>query len=505
MTSDRVRELARQLVTRADLLLQESLDPAQVDGRPGAPTRHRRLAALGVRGWLDRPAALLFLGVALVASVTASVLIVSGDLPAEEAGFASMLFRIVAVWALAFAPGWVFVLFLGERVPILWRQYVLDLHRLYGDRPQDLPRPPFGSSEFAAWRTVGGEAASARGWVFQEKFDWRYGASVSDSAVDRQSRVRAEALVPVFLLSGLLSVGWTVLLWWAPGEVLDATAFRTSLLLGFVGAYLYCVQAVVRGFVRSDLRAGTYVASVNRIVLTLVLVTAAHLLLSQLGVEEPGLAIVAFVVGVFPWPFLLALLRWLASVALRRLVPNMAQENPLSMLQGLTTWHEARLAEADIENLPNLASADLVDLMLNTGVPTSRLVDWVDQAMLLVLLDRSGSDAAGLARLGIRTGSDLLRIVTPREPDARPEPESRTDVLPALAKHGLDTSAMRHIVRALKGQEVTLRPILNWKLGLDEAKAILGPVASDTRAGPSSPDDTSEHRFTRSRPGTRDR
>jgi hypothetical protein len=39
---------------------------------------------------------------------------------------------------------------------------------------------------------------------------------------------------------------------------------------------------------------------------------------------------------------------------------------PLSDLDGLTVWHEARLEEEDIENIPNMANADLVELLLNT-------------------------------------------------------------------------------------------------------------------------------------------
>ena len=37
--------------------------------------------------------------------------------------------------------------------------------------------------------------------------------------------------------------------------------------------------------------------------------------------------------------------------------------------------HEARLDDEDIENTPNMATADLLELMINTRFPADRLVD----------------------------------------------------------------------------------------------------------------------------------
>ena len=73
---------------------------------------------------------------------------------------------------------------------------------------------------------------------------------------------------------------------------------------------------------------------------------------------------------------------------------------PISDLDGLTVWHEARLEEEDIENVPNMATADLLDLMLNTRFPPDRLVDWVDQAILYTHLGVDGETTASLAEQG---------------------------------------------------------------------------------------------------------
>ena len=50
---------------------------------------------------------------------------------------------------------------------------------------------------------------------------------------------------------------------------------------------------------------------------------------------------------------------------------SMESDLPLSDLDGLTVWHEARLEQEDIENIPNMATTDLVELFINTRFPPS--------------------------------------------------------------------------------------------------------------------------------------
>jgi hypothetical protein len=55
----------------------------------------------------------------------------------------------------------------------------------------------------------------------------------------------------------------------------------------------------------------------------------------------------------------------------------------LAELDGITIWHETRLQDEDIENVVNFASADVIDLFLNTRLAPNRIIDWIDQAILL--------------------------------------------------------------------------------------------------------------------------
>jgi hypothetical protein len=123
-------------------------------------------------------------------------------------------------------------------------------------------------------------------------------------------------------------------------------------------------------------------------------------------------------------------------------LPNLEGTQPLAKIDGLSVWHEARLDEEDIENVPNLATADIVDLMLNTKISPNRIIDWVDQAILLIVLppgsDRGpGSLGELLQAHGIRTSSSLVaatqRQARQTQPVADSFPEGSREQVLSLA------------------------------------------------------------------------
>src|SRR4051812_49183367 len=77
---------------------------------------------------------------------------------------------------------------------------------------------------------------------------------------------------------------------------------------------------------------------------------------------------------------------------LRRWVPTLRNPYPLSDLDGLNVWYEARMLEEGIEDMQNLVTANIVDVLLRTQVPVGRLGDWIDQAHLYVFLDPTEDD-----------------------------------------------------------------------------------------------------------------
>ena len=101
----------------------------------------------------------------------------------------------------------------------------------------------------------------------------------------------------------------------------------------------------------------------------------------------PSILVLAFVIGFFPQVLWQVIRSWNNSQKIfKSVIPETEQDQPLSQLDGLTIWHVARLEEEDIENVGNMATLDIVDVMLRTQIPAERMVSWVDQAILYSLL-----------------------------------------------------------------------------------------------------------------------
>ncbi len=128
------------------------------------------------------------------------------------------------------------------------------------------------------------------------------------------------------------------------------------------------------------------------------------------------LLVVAFVIGVFPRMLWQIIAAFFTKVTFLKLVlPSIEAKQPLSDLDGLTVWHESRLEEEDVENVPNMASVDVVDIMLHTQIPAERLIAWIDQAILGSALGPAQGEAQSplrgkLRTLGIRTATQLLAV-----------------------------------------------------------------------------------------------
>jgi hypothetical protein len=222
--------------------------------------------------------------------------------------------------------------------------------------------------------------------------------------------------VELNLASKLFALGDTVLQLGAPVDA-ELTpwwyALRpnlTPVTAAFLGAYFFSLQLLFRRYVRKDLRPSAYMGVVLRIVLSVIGIWIVALIgTSVLQIGAVGLTFVGFVIGVFPRVVFQILEGAVKNLVPTVVLPSLRSELPISDLDGLTVWHEARLEDEDIENTPNMATADVLELMINTRFPADRLVDWVDQAILYTCL---GPEARGengararLARHGIRTAT----------------------------------------------------------------------------------------------------
>ena len=455
---------------------------------PQRAARRARWITFLTRVWLRRNYAWLLMNL-LVAAVVFLAWWFAGPPPVGSSG-AGLVVAFVAGWFLSVLPGWLYLSFLRDRMSALWNEYVLNLHRLAWDRPRHLPKPPVNSVFFVEWSNDGGDILADQVNIYRQKFDAYYGRSTSQRSLG--DPIKIQTLFPVFLVTGTFAICWTAVLWnpsfvWAPMSVWDVLKFA------FLGAYSFGVLMLIRRYFQSDLRPSAYAGLMFRIILVLIVVAVISSFLPTDSLRI--MAAVAFVIGFFPMTAFQALQRAAAAV-LRVAVPSLTPRYPLNELDGLNLWYEARLTEEGIEDMQNLTTANLVDVILHTRVPVGRLVDWIDQALLYLHVDRidhgllehrknaegakndpltisrgsvtPGSKAitrtrTALRQLGIRTATDLLTVFPPNQVDwdSGPRPDTSTEARwAALRAAGLNPSQILTVVRLLNDDQVVT---LVWK------------------------------------------
>lgn len=448
---------------------------------------HQGLMQGVVAFWMN----LLILAV-VAATVATAGFLSEGRWP-EQTTWGVGALKLFALWCLAFLPGWLYIRFLRMRGLALWTEYVLVLHRLGWDESQNLPRPPEDSEYHREWQSShrrNGRSDIDRQNIYRQKFEAYYGRTIParmdewrGSGTDVQDfRVRGESLFPIFLATLVFAVGWAACLW--DTRFLDTPEPTIWVLLkyGFLGAYLFVLSMLVRRFFQSDLKPSAYASGVLRIIVVLFVVAILFHLMPELTPAGLGTELAAaFLVGFFPL-IGLQLIRRVVAKALGGVVPPITSEHPLDQIDGVNLWYEARLLEEGVEDMQNLATMNLVDVVLHTRVPTGRLVDWIDQAHLLLRLGPltaarkrtapargdtwlSGPEARDrLRRAGIRGATDLLRGYSDVE-DARrnhTRPVYRRPAHTDPEQLPLPESHLSLLVSVL-GVEEGLAPVWNWK------------------------------------------
>jgi hypothetical protein len=188
---------------------------------------------------------------------------------------------------------------------------------------------------------------------------------------------------------------------------------REAVVYAFLGAYVYALGTVLRGYVRKDLRPKSYTHITVRTILVIVLAWVL-----QLQWNGDVLLAVVFVAGLVPETALVLIRESLRPVTK---LPGLEEEpDPLTKLEGIDLYDRARLLDEGVTNVEGLAHHDVVELMLQTRIHASQLVDWVDQSILYLhpgpqVDARAGTDrktTLGILRAyGIRTATDLVVAV----------------------------------------------------------------------------------------------
>jgi len=372
-----------------------------------APVRRRLQAQTST----TRAALVIFVVVPLLLAGVGSVTVLSQ-------AYQLVVLRVVFLLVVCLLPAAMWYLFIATRKASLLNEFLTNLHRLgllgrVGDEDETAKNRRI-HSYLQRFEAIYGDLPSTvqqgvtRGW------------SVSYTRSDASgSAALSTTTVPVILSTVLIALGWLVTL--PPGETIPvdgpdpwAVAFvptGSPVTLAFLGAYFFSLQMLFRRYVLKDLHDSAYVAVTMRIILAVI---AIWVLMSVsdtvLPLSDEQLLVAGFVLGVFPrviWQVIASIFKRITRVTL----PSMRSDLPLGDLDGLTVWHEARLEEEDVENVPNMASADLVELLLSTRLAAEQIIDWVDQAILYTQLGPQPKDHDLRWQLrvhGIRTATSLL-------------------------------------------------------------------------------------------------
>jgi hypothetical protein len=269
--------------------------------------------------------------------------------------------------------------------------------------------------------------------VDSTKPDVKTGDASSRVAPNYDVPLSVRHMSPVILLVGLSFIGWITIL--PPIQHDQSPLFPyinetpTAVGFAFLGAYFFTLQFLVWRFIRKDLSSNAYVSMSLRMVLAVIGVYALGEVLNAVNLQLPPTALnsLAFAVGAFPmivWEMMTSFAKRYSGIGF--VLPTMNRGIPLSELDGMTIWHETRLQDEDIENVVNFASADVIDLFLNTRFAPNRIIDWIDQAILLSII--SGSQPSDDNPLKSKIYAAGLRSITSMNAAL----SMKTPALPAL-------------------------------------------------------------------------
>jgi hypothetical protein len=263
----------------------------------------------------------------------------------------------------------------------------------------------------------------------------KYGSQLDElygrDATTGQGRLVPGTRWPILVCTLVVTAGWIMALQpigegvsiQTPGELLDLFFPQLELIVvGFLGTYYFALNMIIRRYTRGDLQPKAYSHITVRIFIVII---SAWMIEMLFGVSAYTRALV-FIVGIVPETFITAIQEILrGNWLVVQVLPQLQEKHPLTGLEGIDLYDRSRLAEEGVTNVESLAHHDLIDLILTTRIPVSRLVDWVDQAILYLHLSEEGEvngkrnqPSKLLQRLrefGIRNATDLEKVLEQQE------------------------------------------------------------------------------------------
>ncbi len=265
----------------------------------------------------------------------------------------------------------------------------------------------------------------------------KYGRQIEEaygSRGDGRGRLTRGRRSPLIVATVVITFGWLLILLNAdiviqadgspslPLSSLLAPA-PTTITYAFLGAYFFGLNLVHNAYVRGDLRPKTYNLITTRILLVVILAWLIQVASGGTATSNVASYGIAFFAGLVPR----TVLHWLSEkITPMRLrsdggvddgVGNaLGNGDQLRSLDGIDLYERTRLSDEGITTLHALANHDIVDLFFKARIAAPRLLDWVDQAALLLYITavcgggpvKPSKTVGQLRSLGIRTATDFV-------------------------------------------------------------------------------------------------
>lgn len=182
--------------------------------------------------------------------------------------------------------------------------------------------------------------------------------------------------------------------------------------VAFAGSYIWCVQNLFRRLSTLDLSPGAYYSVGLRMIFSIfVAIMLYYAFFPETGnsnftsKEAASLAIIAFVVGIFPQRGL----QMMKEKADNFISPsrNKTDTLPLDMIEGIQSFEKLRLSEVGIDNAQNLGKAHFLELIIRTPFNPREVIDWIGQARLYLFFK---DDIEKMRDAGVRTIFDFRKV-----------------------------------------------------------------------------------------------
>jgi tetratricopeptide (TPR) repeat protein len=369
-------------------------DPGSQDLQESPPSRWQQLTTFGL------------IVLSLLLAVPLSALLWTSL--ADVIGSVSALTTLIAVLLIsAFFP-LTALAYYRFRKPLHLRQLTLDFY-LLGVLPDDLANLPDDPLE----QSDAGEIRKKNALETKQRVEARYNSLYNPANFALMS-----------MIAGLLTfIGLLIIFGKVSQTFVDLVGVNTlpALQYGFIGSYLFAVQLVYRRYTTFDLQPYVYLYAG----LTLIAGFAFNFVLFEVinqvannpenpvtGSSAISVGVLAFSFGYFPNLAIRVIDRTI-NIALNAAGFSRANRLPLRLIDGISLLDEVRLRDEGIDNIQNLASVKIPDLLLRTRFSVQQVVEWVDQAVLYLYLgDQEDALAISktmdvMTRLGIRGVTDL--------------------------------------------------------------------------------------------------